>query len=200
ATWRDQIKAVQEGIEELSAWRNSLLGHSIVLPGDGLPPKELIEQLGQIRDRLAARKGVSKTLPREPYPTPETWRVDEEPPRHAEDAELCIMEARSRRRRYELTRRWNDAIGRVGGPLVDSAAPFPEYELAEGVNRLGGAFGWEEGGWDDLRERLRAAGTRGPAVPPSGDLAGLAGRVRVGAIPRRGEGLASRLGLVPGHL
>ena len=37
ATWRDQVKALQEGIEELAAWRDRLLGHAVVLPdGDGL--------------------------------------------------------------------------------------------------------------------------------------------------------------------
>jgi very-short-patch-repair endonuclease len=196
ATWRDQRKAVQEGIEELSAWRNSLLGHSIVLPGDGLPPKQLIEQLGQVRDRLAAGKGVSKTFQRELYRTREACRVDEEPPRHAEDAELCIMEARSRRRRYELIRRWNDAISRVGGPLVDATVSFPEYELAEWADRLGAAFGWEEGGWDDLRERLRAAGTRVPLIPTSDDLAALAEMLRVAARHVREKELATRLDAV----
>ena len=38
ATWRDQMKAWQEGIEELAAWQGRLLGHSVVLPDGGLPP------------------------------------------------------------------------------------------------------------------------------------------------------------------
>jgi len=195
ATWRDQIKAIREGIEELAAWRNHILGHTIVLPGD-FPSKGFIEQLGQIRDRLAAGKGVSKTFQRDLYRIREACLVDEEPPHHAEDVELCIMEARSRRGRYALIRRWNDAVDRVGGPLLDAAAPFPEYELAGHVEGLGAAFRWEEGEWDDLRDRLRAAGIRVPDVPLSRDLVALAETLRVAALHVREKALAGQLDAV----
>src|ERR1700761_1438031 len=49
ATWRDQLKAIGEGIEELAAWRNRLIGHRVELPGDdadlgakAVPGKELL--------------------------------------------------------------------------------------------------------------------------------------------------------------
>ncbi|HEY1698805.1 MAG TPA: AAA domain-containing protein [Trebonia sp.] len=130
------------------------------------------------------------------FRTREACRVDEEPSATAEDVELCIMESRSRRRRYELVRRWNDAAARVGGPLVDPAAPYPEFQLAERVDRIEGAFGWEEGGWDNLRDRLRAAGTRIPPVPASGDLAMLAETLRVAALHVREKALAGWLNSV----
>jgi AAA domain len=60
ALWRDQMKAIREGIEELAAWRNRILGHAIALPGEGLPSKELVVQLEQIRERLAAGKGFRR--------------------------------------------------------------------------------------------------------------------------------------------
>ena len=88
--------------------------------------------------------------------------VDEEPPRSAEDAELCIIEARSRRRRYELIHRWNDAVGRVGGPLLDPGTSHPEYILDQHMHGIGDAFAWEDGAWDALRDRLRASGVRVP--------------------------------------
>jgi len=193
AVWRDQIKAIREGIEELAAWRNRLLGHAVVLPGDGLPSKELIGQLEQIRGRLAAGKGVSKSFHRDLYRIREACQVDEEPPRNADDVDLCIMEARSRRRRYELIRRWNDAISRIGGPLLDPATAYPEYELTEHVEGLGGAFGWEEGEWYSLRDRLHASGVRAPSIPASGDLAVLAGTLRTAALHVREKELSGRL-------
>ncbi|HEX6454179.1 MAG TPA: hypothetical protein VF060_32555, partial [Trebonia sp.] len=195
ATWRDQIKAIREGIEELAAWRNHILGHAIVLPGD-LPSKDFIEQLGQIRDRLAAGRGLSKTFQRDLYRTREACLVDEEPPRTAEDVELCLMEARSRRRRYELIRRWNDAVTRVSGPPLDPAASFPEYELVGHVEGLSAAFRWEEGEWDHLRDRLRAAGIRVQDVPLSRDLTALAETLRVAALHVREKALAGELDAV----
>jgi very-short-patch-repair endonuclease len=193
AMWRDQVKAIREGIEELAAWRSRILGHMIVLPGESLPPKELIVQLEQIRERYAAGKGISKTFHRDLHRTRDACRVDEEPPRSADDVELCIIEARSRRRRYELIRRWNDAIGRVGGPMLDSAAAYPEYELTEHVTGLDGAFAWEEGEWHSLRNRLHAAGVRAPQIPGSADLASLSATLRTAALHIREKELSAGL-------
>ena len=65
-TWRDQMKAWQEGIEELAAWHGRLLGHSVIIP-DGLPSTGFLEQLAQLRDRLSSGKGVSKTFQKDLY-------------------------------------------------------------------------------------------------------------------------------------
>lgn len=199
ATWRDQVKACREGIEEVAAWHGRLLGHSVVLPGDGLPPTGLIEQLEELRDRLAAGKGVNKTFQRDLYRVREACRVDEEPPRRAEDAELCILEARSRRRRYELIRRWNDAASRVGGPLLDSGTSHPEYILSQYLENIGAAFAWEDT-WYTLRDRLQACGVRAPHEATSARLAALAGTLRTAALHVREKDLAAWLGRVRQYL
>jgi very-short-patch-repair endonuclease len=193
AVWRDQLKAIRETIEELAAWRNQLLGHVVELPDDGLPGKELIEQLIDIRGRLAAGKGISKAFQRDLYRVREACRVDEEAPRTAEDVELCIAEARSRRRRSELIRRWNDAVGRVGGPTLDTATSHPEYVLANSVDGLADAFSWEEGGWHALRDRLHAAGVRVPQLAGSSQLEALADALRIAALHVREKELVARL-------
>ncbi|HEY0933172.1 MAG TPA: AAA domain-containing protein, partial [Trebonia sp.] len=166
-TWRAQLKAVSEGIEELAAGRNRLIGHRVELPGDDaglqetpVPGKELLGQLTEIRDRLAQGRGVSKTFHRDLYRVREACRVDEEPPRTADDAELCLLEARSRRRRQETVRRWNDTVSRVGGPVLAAPADNPEYELAGPVANLRAASSWEDGEWRTLRGRLVKAGVR----------------------------------------
>ena len=90
---------------------------------------------------------MSKTFQKDLYRVREACQVDEEPPRSAEDAELCIIEARSRRRRYELIRRWNDAVGRIGGPPLDPGTSHPEYLLDQHVRGISAAFAWEDGEW-----------------------------------------------------
>jgi very-short-patch-repair endonuclease len=200
ATWRDQMKALREGIEELAAWRSRLLGHAIVLPDNGLPPKELVEQLGRLHDRLAAGKGVSKTFQKDLHRVRETCLADEEPPRTAEDVELCIIEARSRRRRYELIHRWNDAVTRIAGPLLDPAASHPEYVLDQYTNAIADAFAWEDGAWDALGNRLQAAGVRVPEQAASASLTALAETLRTAALHLREKELTAWLDSVQKHL
>ncbi|MGD0700527.1 MAG: AAA domain-containing protein [Trebonia sp.] len=207
ALWRDQIRAIGEGIEELAAWRNRLLGHRITLPGDdvdqaeaALPGKELISQLTEIRDRLAAGKGISKTFQRDLYRVRQACQVDDEPPRTADDVELCIFEACTRRRRQELTRRWNDAVGRIGGPGLSPGTGHPEYLLSEHVDALKAALLWEDGEWRALRERLQSAGVRAPEIPASGELAALAGTLQIAALHVREKELAGWLDSVAKHL
>ena len=200
AVWRDQLKAFQEGIQELAAWRNKLLGHVVELPDDGLPAKEVVTQLTELRDRLAAGKGVNKAFQRELYRLREACRVDEEPPRTADDVELCLTEARSRRRRFELIRRWNDGVGRVGGPILDRATTAPEYLLVGLAENLGDAFSWEDGEWDNLRSRLQDVGVRVPLVPTSADLPTLADTLRTAALHVREKALAAWLDAVHKHL
>jgi AAA domain len=200
ANWRDQMKACREGIEELAAWRGRLLGHSVVLPDGSLPPTGLIEQLQELRDRLAAGKGVSKTFHKDIYRVREACRVDEEQPRRAEDAELCILEARSRRRRYELVRRWNDTVGRVGGPLLDPGTSHPEYILNQYLESLGAALAWEDSAWCVLRDRLQACGVRVPREATSASLAALADTLRIAALHVREKDLNAQLNRVRQYL
>ena len=200
ATWRDQMKAWQEGIEELAAWQGRLLGHSVVLPDGSLPPTELIEQLAQLRDRLAAGKGVSKTFQKDLHRVREACTVDEEPPRRAEDAELCLIEARSRRRRYELIRGWNGAVSRVGGPLIDPGTSHPEYLLRQYMDGVAAAFAWEDRAWYALRDRLRASGVRVPEQVTSSSLAALTEVLRTAALHVTEKDLTARLNLARKHL
>ena len=199
ATWRDQMKAWREGIEELAAWHGRLLGHSVVIP-DGLPPNGFLEQLVQLRDRLSAGKGVSKTFQKDLYRVRETCAVDGEPPSRPEDAELCIMEARSRRRRYELVRGWNDAVGRIAGPMIDPSASHPEYLLHQYVDGIGAAFDWEDRAWYVLRDRLRASGVRVSEHVTSADLSALTGILRTAALHIREKDLTAWLDTVSKYL
>ena len=199
-TWRAQLKAVSEGIEELAAGRNSLIGHRVELPGDDaelgetpVPGKELLGQLTEIRDRLAQGRGVSKTFHRDLYRVREACRVDDEPPRTADDTELCLLEARSRRRRQELFRRWNDTVSRVGGPVLAAVTGSPEYELAGPVASLRAALSWEDGEWRTLRGRLVTSGVRADEVTTSATLAALAETLRVAALHVSEKQLAARL-------
>lgn len=193
AVWRDQTKAIREVIDELAAWRTQLLGHLVSLPTEGLPPKDFTELLERLRDRLASGRGVSKTFQKDLYRVREECSVDEEPPRTPEDVGLCLAEARSRRRRYELIRRWNDAVGRIGGPQLEPATAFPEYAISQHVEAIYAAFQWEDGTWDGLRARLRSDGLRVPENPTSADLAGLGRTLDTATYYERQKILTGRL-------
>jgi very-short-patch-repair endonuclease len=193
ANWRDHTKACKEGIEVLAAWQGRLLGHPVVLPENGLPSTGLIERLQELRDRLAAGKGVSKTFQKDLFRLREACRVDEEPPRRPEDVELCILEARSRRRRFELFHRWNAAVGRVGGPPLDPNASHPEYQLSQYLHSMDAAFAWEDHAWHTLCDRLQACGVRVPREATSASLAALAETLRTAALHVREKELTELL-------
>lgn len=192
--WRDQLKAVNAGIQELTAARNRLIGHDVRLPdGEGLPSKELIDQLSQLRDRLESGRGISKRFQKKLHAANESCRVDFEPPRTAADVDLCLAQARVLRLRHELIRRWNDAVGRVSGPAVDPATSHPEYELAGHADALGDAFSWETGASDTLLAQLQSAGVRVPPYPGSAELAALADTLRIAALHLREKDLSGRM-------
>ncbi len=193
AVWRDQVKALRERIEELAALRSQLLGHSVVLPQPGLPTREFVAQLEELKERFAAGKGLSKIIHRELVKVRDSCLVDEEPPRVARDVELCLIEARCRRRRYELFHRWNDAVARAGGPQLDPSTQYPEFGLDEHVRSIFDACEWEEGGWEDLAERLRSAGLRPPTLPSADELTALTATLRSASLYFKEDELVERL-------
>ena len=129
----------------------------VVLPGRRLPSREIIEQLGLMRDRLAAGKGISKTSRRTCTGSAEACSVDEEPPR-------------TRRRRRAVHHRGAVPASalRAGPPLEQPSAGskarhrpghIPLSRISARTSymndrqcrlRLGGR------GMDVLRDRLRA--------------------------------------------
>ena len=126
--------------------------------------------------------------------------MDEESPRRAEDAELCIIEARCRRRRYELILGWNEAVGRIAGPSIDQGTSHPEYLLNQYIDGLGAALAWEDREWHDLRDRLRACGVRVSEHATSASLAALAETLRTATLHIKEKDLTARLNTVRKHL
>lgn len=193
STWRDQVKAIREGIEELSAWRGELLGHQVQLPGEGLPSKELLGHLDALRDRLAAGKGVNRLTQRDLARVRDGCTVDQELPRTSADVDLCITQAKSLRRRYELANRWNDAVGRLGGPQLTADDTSVEYALDGHVSALADALDWEDGSWDSIREQLVSAGVRTGQEPASAGLHATAAALDVTADHFREQAVAAQL-------
>jgi very-short-patch-repair endonuclease len=193
ATWRDHLKAWREGIEEITVWKGSLAGHRVGLPEAGLPTRETFDLLGELRDRMASGKGVSKMFARDLYRLRETCTVDEELPRTADDVELCITEARIRRRRYELVVRWNDEVARVGGPTIAADDTHPEFVLDRSVAAVADALDWEHDAWPRLREVLGNAGARTPERPSASDLRSIASTLRTAALRFRHQELDAYL-------
>src|SRR5260370_13086709 len=159
-----------------------------------------MELLQEVRDRVAAGKGVSKTFQKDLHRVREACTVDEEQPRKAEDAELCIIEARSQRRRYELIRGWNGAVGRMAGPLIDPGMSHPEYLRNQYMGSIGAASAWEDRAWYALRDRLRACGVRVSEQATSAGLTALADTLRTAALHITEKDLTAWLNMVRKHL
>ncbi|MGQ0744525.1 MAG: hypothetical protein ACT4OS_09365 [Acidimicrobiales bacterium] len=171
--WHSQAQALGATLDELNAWRQGLVGHTVVLPEEGLPSKAIIEEMEALRDRLAAGKGVSKMLQREMHALHQRCEVDGEPPRSAADMELCLTEARTRRREYEFETRWSQTVGRVLGPRLDPGTHIAL--IGSQVRGLQEAVEWAAVGWPNLRGLLLNAGITPPLSPSPLDLHRLEG-------------------------
>ncbi|MGH3256050.1 MAG: AAA domain-containing protein [Streptosporangiaceae bacterium] len=110
------------------------------------------------------------------------------------------MEVRSRRRRYELVRGWNDAVSRIAGPMINPSDRHPEYLLHQYVGSIGAAYAWEDRAWYALRDRLRASGVRVSEHVTSTDLNSLAGALRTAALHVREKDLTARMDTVRNYL
>ncbi|GIU88473.1 MAG: hypothetical protein KatS3mg009_2988 [Acidimicrobiia bacterium] len=159
-TWQEHVKACEQDIEQITAWKRRVAGHDVRLPMDGLPTNELMDQLTELRDRLASGKGVSRFRTKKLHQLRRSCTVNGEELRISTDVELCVTEARLRRQRYHMLRRWNDEVGRVGGPTVETNQDHPEIAISRYLQTLASALDWEQEAWPQLRDRLRTAGFR----------------------------------------
>ncbi|MDY7106776.1 MAG: AAA domain-containing protein [Actinomycetota bacterium] len=200
ASWQGQVEAMTATIDGLTHHRNRLLGHRVELPGGGLPTKEQIGQLDELRRRFEAGKGVSKLLHRDLHQLREGCRVDEEPPRAVDDVDLCLAQAQSLRQRYELMNRWNDAVTTAGGPRVKANEARPEAVLHDYVGALRDAVSWETGAWDGLRSRLVVAGASVPTHATADELRAVAAGLTAAGDHYTEQLLAARLAGVRKYL
>jgi very-short-patch-repair endonuclease len=185
--WRDNAKLLREGINETLTWRGELAGHVVELPSGALPTREQVAELEQLRERFADGKGVSRLRHRDLYQLCQSCAVDQEAPSTAADASLLLAAARAARRRWELVQRWNQEVGRVGGPPLDLAAAYPEDVLDRALSDVESALTWEFETWPRLWERLNDAGLAPPTRVSQRSLEAIATQVR-GAADRFEEG------------
>lgn len=176
--WRDNAKLLREGINETLTWRAELTGHVVQLPSDAFPTKEQVAELEQLRDRFAEGKGVSRLRHRDLYQLCQSCTVDQEAPSTAADVSLLLATARAARRRWELVQRWNQEVGRVGGPPLDLAAAYPEDVLDRALGEIESALTWEFETWPRLWERLNDAGLAPPTRVSLLSLEAIATQVR----------------------
>lgn len=162
SVWKVFVQAATDAASEIAQRRGRLAPYQIELPTDGLPSKEMFEQLEECRARIAQGRRIGRLASKEARELRDACRIDGEPPRTIEDYDLILDAIWLLRRRYGMLNRWNHDIERVGGTPISTEEPYPEAQISDGVGFVVNALAWETRTWPALRAKL---GKLGVLVP-----------------------------------
>jgi very-short-patch-repair endonuclease len=161
--WADHVAATEVLLARLAEVTRALAGHRVAVP-DGLAaePKRLLAQLGELRERYAAGRGVSRLLHAGLHRLAGDVRVDGEPLRTAADVDLAAAWVRRGQLRRSLAEHWSEWIDRLAvpppGPDGAAGLAWADAErwagslLAEAAQSLD----FDARHWPEVAARLRA--------------------------------------------
>ncbi|WP_436523279.1 AAA domain-containing protein [Actinoplanes sp. HUAS TT8] len=143
--WADHVATVSALLDELAVSAREQAGHRVTIGEQVLAePKLLLSRLGEIRQRFAAGKGVSRLLQAALFRVAEEIRVDGEPMRTVEDVDLVAARVRRAQAHRRLGDVWTDWVERLrideptggwtdpevwAGLLLTEAAQSLEFDL-----------------------------------------------------------------------
>lgn len=143
--WADHVATVSALLDELAMSAKEQAGHRVVIAEHLLAePKLLLSRLGEIRQRFAAGKGLSRLLQAGLFRVGEEIRVDGEPMRIVEDVDLVAARVRRSQAHRRLGDVWSDWVERLrideptggwtdpevwAGLLLTEAAQSLEFDL-----------------------------------------------------------------------
>jgi very-short-patch-repair endonuclease len=156
--WRDQVAATEALLAEMAGLTRSLAGHRVVVPrASAAEPKKLLAQLGEVRQRFAAGKGLSRLMQPALYKLADELRVDGELPRVVADVDLVAGWVRREQARQRLGDRWAEWISRLAipAPSADRASDDPEIWAGSLLAEASRSLDWDLRHWPDLSARLR---------------------------------------------
>ncbi|HEY6597596.1 MAG TPA: AAA domain-containing protein, partial [Asanoa sp.] len=160
AVWDEQVRASQRMLTELGRLTTFLAGRRVEIPDEhASQPRRLLSALGRIRERFAAGKAIRRLTQGDLFKVVTECRVDGEPMRTAEDADLVVATVERTRLRQQLAARWAEWGTRLDAPVPSAGRGSPEPELwagrllAEAVD----ALEWERRRWPSLRAGLAVA-------------------------------------------
>jgi very-short-patch-repair endonuclease len=157
--WSDHVEATDRLLAELADLTRVLAGHRVAVPAPlAAEPKRLLGQLGEIRERYAAGRGLSWLMQPGLYKLADEVRVDGEPLRTVEDVDVAAAWVRRGQARQRLGDHWSEWIQRLGIPAPSDAAGDwgdPEVWAGSLVADAAQSLDWDRRHWPALSARLR---------------------------------------------
>ncbi|MEW2591118.1 sigma-70 family RNA polymerase sigma factor [Micromonospora aurantiaca] len=154
AMWNDHVGACQRALTELGQAARVVAAHRVHVPDAHLAePRRLMAQLGELRQRFAAGKGVSKLFHGMLAKLAAECRIDDEGLRGAGDVDVVLAYLHLRRLRQELDTRW--AYWRGPLQLPPMAGDQPELWVGGLLTDAATALDWDRRGWPSLHATVR---------------------------------------------
>jgi very-short-patch-repair endonuclease len=126
ALWHDHVTATEALLAEMAGLTRTLAGHRVVVPPmTAAEPKRLLIQLGELRQRFAAGKGLSRLMQPGLYKVADEIQVDGEPLRMVGDVDFVVAWVHREQARQRLGDRWAEWISRLVIPAPKDAMPVP---------------------------------------------------------------------------
>ncbi|MBQ1074706.1 AAA family ATPase [Micromonospora sp. C31] len=154
ARWQDHVAACQRVLTDLTAAARTLAGHQVSVPEAQLAePRRLLAQLGELRQRFATGKGVSRLFQGTLARLAAECRIDGEPLRTTEDVDVVVAYVTRQRLRQELNTRWAD-----WRQLLDLPADLgdqPDLWAGRLLTDAAVALDWDRSRWPTLHAIVR---------------------------------------------
>ncbi|GGR73265.1 hypothetical protein GCM10010169_16600 [Micromonospora fulviviridis] len=163
AMWEDHVAACQRALAELAAATRVVAGHRVTVPDPHLAePRRLLAQLGELRQRFAAGKGVSKLFQGTLAKLAADCRIDGEILRTTQDVDVVLAYVNRLRLRQEVATRWTEWGNRLNLPQETGE---PELWAGRLLTDAATALDWDRRRWPTLHATIRRLVPRGePAV------------------------------------
>ncbi|ASW54751.1 AAA domain-containing protein [Plantactinospora sp. KBS50] len=154
AMWDDHVLACQRALADLASTARMVAAHRLVVPEQQLSePRRLLAQLGELRQRFAGGRGVSRLFQGNLTKIAAECQIDGEPLRTAEDVDLVAAYVNRLRLRQELTARWTEWRRLLGLPQV--AGEQPELWAGGLLGEAATALDWDRHRWPALHATVR---------------------------------------------
>ncbi|MBB4695035.1 arginase family protein [Paractinoplanes abujensis] len=153
--WSDHVAATEALLAELATLTRSLAGHQVKVPDPyAAEPKRLLAQLGEIRQRFATGRGLSRLLQSALFRLADEVRVDGEPLRTVEDVDVVTAWVRRAQARQRLGGHWSEWRQRLA--IADPPGGWGDPEVWAGalLAEAGQSLDWDVRHWPALAARL----------------------------------------------
>ncbi|SCG43418.1 AAA domain-containing protein [Micromonospora halophytica] len=154
AMWEDHVGACQRVLTDLTATARIVAGHQVTVPEAHLAePRRLLAQLGELRQRFAAGKGVNRLFQGTLAKLAADCRIDGEILRTTDDVDIVVAYVNRLRLRQELTTRWTEwrQLLNLTQELGDQPELWAGRLLADATTTLD----WDRRRWPTLLATVR---------------------------------------------